>query len=78
MLDNPLAPKDGTTKIMRKMLKEFDYAYDILQNVSGQSDGLIEYRNSVKADALTKMQQIAGSNPNAQLLYNDIFERLLS
>lgn len=78
MLDNPLTPKNGTTKIMRKMLKEFDYAYDILQSTDGQSDGMIQYRNAVKSDALRIMEQLAGKNPNARLLYNDIFERLLS
>jgi hypothetical protein len=78
MLDNPLTPKDGTTKIMRKMLKEFDYAYGILQTVESQSDSSIQYRNAVKSDALRIMKDVAGSNPNAQLLYNDIFERLLS
>lgn len=78
MLDNPLTPKNGTTKIMRKMLKEFDYAYGILQTTNSQSDGMIQYRSAVKSDALRIMQEIAGNNPNAKLLYNDIFERLLS
>ncbi len=78
MLDDPATPKDGTTKIMRKMLKEFDYAYGILQTVNSQADGSIQYRNLVKSDALRIMSNLAGNNPNAQLLYNDIFERLLS
>lgn len=78
MLDNPLTPKDGTTKIMRKMLKEFDYAYGILQTVDSQSDTSIQYRTLVKQDALDIMKSLAGNNPNAQLLYTDIFERLLS
>jgi hypothetical protein len=77
LLDSGSAEGLYGTKVLRKMIREFDSVDSSLNSVKSTTNAAAEWRSRVKQDALNRINAIAGSNPNAQLFYKEIIEGLI-
>lgn len=77
MIATGAAPANETTRVLGNMIEIYDNAEALLSRVTGRSDAESRYRESVRKNALVKLEEIAATNPNASVLLNNVLNRLL-
>lgn len=77
MLASGKAPENATTDAIRRMIAVYDEAKNSLDNTTSQTDSALSFKRNIRSSASQRMQEIAGSNPNAVEFYDAVLKRLI-
>lgn len=77
MLGSGDVPESETTAKLRRLVTEFDRLYGAVNSITATDDFASEQKRNLKVLAVQRLEEIAGTDPNAIAFYENILKRLL-
>ena len=75
--DKTITTQPKTRYLLSRMVKEFDLYTRSRDSITGNGDTEQNFKDLMRQSIKIKLQEIAGTNPNAKSAYDVLFSRLI-